>query len=72
LTLATGKVNSTSVCAPTDPNQQWVLFPSGTAFGFRNVASGECMSQTGTLIGPWTVVTAACDGTDKQRWKLEA
>ena len=24
------------------------------------------------LAGPWTVVTAPCDGTDKQRWKLEA
>lgn len=72
LTLSGEKVHSTSTCQPTDPMQQWVMFPDGDAFGFRNVSNKECLGQTGILIGPWTVVTAACDGTDNQRWKLEA
>lgn len=72
LTLGTKRVESTSTCEPTDPRHQWRMFPDGDAFGFRNLANGECLSQSGTLAGPWTVVTAPCDGTDKQRWKLEA
>ncbi len=72
LILGDGKVESTSTCEPTDPKQQWQLFPDGDAFGFRNVASGECLSQSGSLAGPWTVVTAPCDGKNEQRWKLEA
>ena len=71
LTLSTNKVHSTSTCEATDPRQQWQLFPDGTAYGFRNVANGECLSQSGVLAGPWTVITAPCDGTSKQRWKLE-
>ncbi|WP_272420247.1 thrombospondin type 3 repeat-containing protein [Polyangium jinanense] len=70
--LGDGKVESTSTCEPTDPRQQWEMFPDGDAFGFRNVSNGECVSQSGILAGPWTVVTAPCDGTDEQRWKLEA
>ena len=73
LTLGSKKqVHSTSTCEPTDPKQQWQMFPSGNAYGFRNLSTGECLSQSGVLAGPWTVVTAPCDGTDKQRWKLEA
>ena len=72
LTLGTKRVESTSTCEPTDPRHQWRMFPDGDAFGFRNVSNGECLSQSGTLIGPWTMVTAPCDGTDKQRWKLES
>ena len=41
-------------------------------FGFGNLNNDECLSQSGVLAGPWTVVTAPCDGTDKQRWKLES
>ncbi|MDI3288494.1 thrombospondin type 3 repeat-containing protein [Polyangium sp. 15x6] len=70
--LGDGKVESTSTCEPTDPRQQWEMFPDGDAFGFRNLSNGECLSQSGILAGPWTVVTAPCDGTDEQRWKLEA
>jgi hypothetical protein len=71
LTLDGDRVASTSTCAPTDPNQQWVLFPDGDAFGFRNLANGECLSQSGILIGPWTVVTDPCNGAAEQRWMLE-
>jgi hypothetical protein len=71
LTLGGAQVESTSTCALTDLRQQWVLFPDGDAFGFRNLANGECLSQSGDLIGPWTVVTAMCSGADEQRWKLE-
>lgn len=72
LILGTKKVQSTSTCEPTDPNHQWQLFPDGDAFGFRNLANNECLSQSGILAGPWAVITAPCDGTDKQRWKLES
>lgn len=65
-------VESTSTCEPGDPRQQWVPFPDGNGFGFRNLGNQQCLSQSGILAGPWTVVTAPCDGTDKQRWKLEA
>nr|QKW93686.1 ricin B-type lectin domain-containing protein [Vitiosangium cumulatum] len=66
------KVHSTSTCEPADPLQQWQMFPDGDdAFGFRNLANGECLSQSGILAGPWTVVTDPCDGSDKQRWMLE-
>ncbi len=71
LTLGDAQVESTTTCAPTDPSQQWVLFPDGDAWGFRNLADGKCLSQSGTLIGPWTVITDTCNGTDQQRWKLE-
>ena len=71
LILGDGKTESTSTCEPTDPKQQWQMFPDGDAFGFRNLSNGECLSQSGILAGPWTVVTAPCDGKDEQRWKLE-
>ncbi|MDI1428602.1 thrombospondin type 3 repeat-containing protein [Polyangium sorediatum] len=70
--LGDGKVESTSTCEPTDPKQQWEMFPDGDAFGFRNVSNGECLAQSGILAGPWTVVTAPCNNSDEQRWKLEA
>lgn len=72
LTLSSDKVHSTSTCEPTDPRQQWQVFPAGNGYGFRNLSNSQCLSQSGSLAGPWTVVTAACDGTSKQRWKLEA
>jgi hypothetical protein len=71
LILGNAKVESTSTCEPTDPSQQWELFPDGDAFGFRNLSNGECLSQTGILAGPWTVITAPCNGADEQRWRLE-
>jgi len=71
LVLGDGKAQSTSTCEPTDPKQQWEVFPDGDAFGFRNLANGECLSQSGILAGPWTVVTAPCDGSNEQRWMLE-
>jgi hypothetical protein len=69
--LGDGKVESTSTCEPTDPRQQWELFPDADAFGLRNLSNNECLSQSGILAGPWTVVTAPCDGTNEQRWRLE-
>ena len=72
LTLGNKAVESTSTCEPADARQQWRMFPDGTAFGFRNLSNNECLSQSGVLAGPWTVITAPCDGSDKQRWKLEA
>jgi hypothetical protein len=71
LILGDSKVESTSTCEPTDTKQQWELFPDGDAFGFRNISSGKCLSQSGILAGPWTVVTASCNGADEQRWRLE-
>jgi hypothetical protein len=71
LTLGNQRIESTSTCEPTDPKQQWKIFPDGNAFGFRNLGNDQCLSQSGVLIGPWTVITAPCDGSDKQRWKLE-
>ncbi|WP_338046434.1 thrombospondin type 3 repeat-containing protein [Polyangium spumosum] len=71
LILGDGKAESTSTCEPTDPRQQWEMFPDGDAFGFRNLSNGQCLSQSGILAGPWTVITAPCDGSDEQRWKLE-
>lgn len=71
LTLGDKKTESTSVCEPSDPRQQWQLFPDGNGFGLRNASNKECLSQSGILAGPWTVITAPCDGSDKQRWKLE-
>ena len=71
-TKGTKRVESTSTCEPTDSRQQWRMFPDGDGFGFRNLNNDECLSQSGVLAGPWTVVTAPCDGTDKQRWKLES
>ncbi len=71
LILGDGKTESTSTCEPSDPSQQWEMFPDGDAFGFKNLANGECLSQSGILAGPWTVVTAPCSGTDEQRWRLE-
>lgn len=70
--LGDGKVESTSTCEPTDPKQQWEMFADGDAFGFRNRANGECLSQSGPIAGPWTEITAPCDGSNEQRWKLEA
>jgi hypothetical protein len=72
LTLGPKRVESTSTCEPTDPRQQWQMFPSGNAFGFRNLSNNECLTHSGALAGPWTVVTDPCDGTDKQKWKLES
>ncbi|MBL9003319.1 MAG: thrombospondin type 3 repeat-containing protein [Myxococcales bacterium] len=72
LTLGNKAVESTSTCEPADAKQQWRMAVDGTAFGFRNLGNNECLSQSGGLIGPWTVITAPCDGSDKQRWKLEA
>lgn len=72
LTLGNNAIESTSTCEPADSKQQWIKFPDGNAFGFRNVNNGQCLSQRGSGIGPWTVITAPCDGTDKQKWKLEA
>lgn len=71
LILGSKRVESTSACEPRDLRQQWRMFPDGDAVGFRNLANGECLSQSGVLAGPWTVVTAPCNGTDKQRWRLE-
>ncbi|HMY14926.1 MAG TPA: thrombospondin type 3 repeat-containing protein [Polyangium sp.] len=71
LTLADGQVESTTTCEPLDPMQQWQMSTDGTAFTFVNVSNGECLSQKGILAGPWTLITAPCDGSDKQRWLLE-
>ncbi len=72
LTLGTtDAVESTTVCAPDDPSQQWLLFEDGDKHGFRSLGNDECMSQRGGFIGPWTVNTEPCDGSDEQRWSLE-
>ncbi len=72
LTRATSSVQSTSVCVPTDTHQQWTMVANGAAFEFHNLFNQECLSETGGLIGPWTLVTAPCDGSAAQQWKLES
>lgn len=66
-------VESNSACDAMDPSQQWLMFDIGNGYkGFRNVENQQCMSQSGSLIGPWDVVTETCDdNSDKQMWALE-
>jgi hypothetical protein len=64
-------VASTSECAPDDPAQQWTMTDTGSGWTFQNLGNGECLSQTGVGIGPWSVVTDPCDGSGEQRWALE-
>jgi hypothetical protein len=66
-----GAVESTSICAPEDPAQQWVLFEDGSSHGFQSLDNDECLSQSGGLIGPWDVVTEPCSGSEEQQWTLE-
>lgn len=71
LTLGDDRVESTSTCAPTDPDQQWTMIPAGDDWRFQSVANGECLGREGGSIGPWTVVTAPCDGSAAQTWATE-
>jgi Cytolethal distending toxin A/C domain/Thrombospondin type 3 repeat len=71
LILGNGETESTTTCEPADPKQQWEMIPDGSAFKFRNLANGECLSQSGPIFGPWEVITAPCDSSDEQRWNLE-
>lgn len=71
LTLGDDQVQSTSTCEPLDPMQQWLMTTDGTAFTFQNMSNNECLSHDDFLAGPWTMQTAACDGSDQQRWLLE-
>lgn len=66
-----GAVESTSVCAPEDPAQQWALTEEGSHYGFVNLGNGECLSQDGDFIGPWDVITEPCSGSEQQQWDLE-
>ncbi len=70
-TTSDGAVESTSICAPEDPAQQWVMFEDGTNHGFISLENGECLSQEGILIGPWTVITEPCSGSEQQQWTLD-
>lgn len=70
-TGSTEDVESTSTCAAGDSRQQWELFENGGYHSFRNLDNGLCLSQSGILIGPWTVITETCDNSDKQKWSLE-
>lgn len=68
-----GDVSSTASCNGADPAQQWEVFENGGHTGFRNLADGGCLSHTDSWIGPWTVITAACDSGDTfQQWDVEA
>jgi hypothetical protein len=71
LDLGAGSVESTTTCLANDSGQQWIMFDSGSAKGFRNVENDRCMSQSGTLIGPWTVITEPCSGSAEQQWMVE-
>jgi len=70
-TAPDGAVESTSICAPEDPAQQWAVFEDGASHGFQSLDNGECLSQDGILIGPWDVVTEPCSGSEAQQWTLE-
>lgn len=68
-----GAVSSTTSCLASDPSQQWELLELSGHTGFRNVATGGCLSHDDSWIGPWTVIVAACDESDTfQQWDVEA
>ncbi len=69
LAASGGSVSTTSDCGADD--QRWIVSDDGGALAFTHVDSGDCLSQSGGGIGPWTAVTEACDGSDRQRWDLE-
>lgn len=72
LDVGPDQLESSSACAPTDASQQWIMFESGEFTGFRNVENGECMSQSGILLGPWDVITEPCDDNrPEQQWAVE-
>ena len=62
-------VASTTECGSED--QRFLVFEDGSSYGLQSLANGECMSWSGSSIGPYDVVTAACDGSDDQKWDLE-
>lgn len=70
LMVSGSDVTSTGDCGAED--QRWVAFENGSSWGFKSLNNDECMSWSGNSIGPWDVVTEACDeGSDAQKWDLE-
>ncbi len=65
-------VSSVSDCVADDPAQRWELLDNNGYRGFRSTTDGTCLSHTDSWIGPWTVITAACDPSDSfQQWIFE-
>ena len=67
-----GAVSSTTSCISTDASQQWEVLSVNGFTAYKSLATGACLSHTDSWIGPWTVVTAACDEADAfQQWDYE-
>ncbi|MCP4804941.1 MAG: ricin-type beta-trefoil lectin domain protein [Proteobacteria bacterium] len=63
-------VGSTTECGAED--QQWIWFENGSSIGLKSLLNAECLTWSGSSIGPYDVVTAACsESDDNQKWDLE-
>ena len=71
LDLGAETVESTSICAPNDATQQWVMMDAEGYTMFQNLGDGQCMSH-GSGLSPWDVITEPCDAaSQRQHWSLE-
>jgi len=66
-----GDVRSTDSCDSNDAEQRWEMFENDGHWASKNVGNGQCLSQSGGLIGPWTAITEECQGNEVQRWAVE-
>ena len=72
LVLAGSEIKSTDACDPADPNQRFTFADTDARTGFIALANDLCVSQTGGWIGPWNLITEACNpASTYQQWDLE-
>ncbi len=71
LVAAEGQTVTAGSCAPNDLAQTWELTAVDDAVGFRHVASGQCLTQAPLFLGLASIVTAPCNDSPQQRWRLE-
>lgn len=66
-----GVVESTTGCDAADDSQRWIQLDRDGHVGFQSLL-GDCLSQDGGLVGPWTLKTATCNpGDPHQQWNYE-
>jgi len=72
LRVSGGDIESTEGCDPADTSQRFLAFPIGDKWGFRSLMNDNCISQSGSIVGPWDLITEACDESRaEQQWNLE-